>query len=94
MRQSEIFDRLLNRAISAEVAAAQERARANAVIQRADELTKERCGVISVQHVHDLMNAMAQGRKIEAIKAHRTMTGFGLKESKDVVESVMDRVRA
>jgi ribosomal protein L7/L12 len=93
MRQSEIFDKLLNRAISAEVAVVQERARANAAIERADNLAKERCGVISVQHVHDLMHHMANGRKIEAIKAHRTMTGFGLKESKDAVDSVMDRVR-
>ena len=29
--------------------------------------------------------------KIEAIKSFRQITGYGLKESKDAVESVMDR---
>lgn len=33
-----------------------------------------------------LMKAIHEGRKIEAIKAYRNMTGCGLKEAKDAVE--------
>lgn len=33
-----------------------------------------------------MMLAMRNGQKIEAIKAHRSMTGYGLKDSKDWVE--------
>jgi ribosomal protein L7/L12 len=37
--------------------------------------------------LHILMGLMHEGtRKIEAIKQHRIMTGYGLKESKDIVE--------
>ena len=39
--------------------------------------------------VNYLFAAMAGGRKIEAIKAFRSLTGEGLKVSKDAVESVM-----
>lgn len=36
-----------------------------------------------------LMKLMAQGtHKIEAVKLHRQLTGWGLKESKDAVEAV------
>ena len=42
--------------------------------------------------VADLMTALVNGRKIDAIKAHRTLTGYGLKESKDAVEDVMKTV--
>lgn len=35
-----------------------------------------------------LFDALASGRKIDAIKEHRRLTGFGLKESKDEVERV------
>jgi len=39
------------------------------------------------QQVDDLMKWMVEGtHKIEAIKAYRTLTGLGLKESKDAVE--------
>lgn len=34
----------------------------------------------------DLMSAMQKRNKIEAIRAYRTLTGFGLKESKNDVE--------
>lgn len=34
----------------------------------------------------DMLAAMKSGRKIDAIKAHRAMSGFGLKESKDFIE--------
>ena len=37
--------------------------------------------------IERLMMLMAEGlRKIEAIKIYRTLTGYGLKESKDAVE--------
>jgi ribosomal protein L7/L12 len=45
----------------------------------------------SPNDVIDLLRAMADGRKIEAIKAYRTLTGYGLKESKDAVEAVMSQ---
>lgn len=48
----------------------------------------------SPQHVVDLIRAMADDRKIEAIKAFRTLTGYPLKESKDAIESVMGVYRA
>lgn len=39
------------------------------------------------EDVNCLMALMAEGtRKIEAIKMHRKVTGWGLKESKDAVE--------
>ena len=39
------------------------------------------------ENVERLMMLMVEGtRKIEAIKEHRAITGFGLKESKDAVE--------
>jgi len=41
----------------------------------------------SVEDVNNLLMLMAEGtRKIEAIKLHRKLTGYGLKESKDLVE--------
>jgi ribosomal protein L7/L12 len=46
----------------------------------------------NVSEVHDLMSAMANGRLIDAIKAHRSLTGSGLKESKEAVERVMHGV--
>lgn len=36
--------------------------------------------------LNELMRAIHAGEKIAAIKAYRTMTGYGLKESKDAVE--------
>lgn len=38
-----------------------------------------------------LMNNLNGGSLIEAIKAHRALTGYGLKESKDAVEAVKCR---
>jgi hypothetical protein len=34
----------------------------------------------------DMLAAMKSGRKIEAIRYYRALSGFGLKESKDFVE--------
>lgn len=44
----------------------------------------------SGQEVMDMMNAMATGKKIEAIKACRSLTGLGLKEAKDMIETAMN----
>ncbi len=42
--------------------------------------------------INDLMRLMVAGtQKIEAIKVHRAITGFGLKESKDAVEKYWPR---
>ena len=38
-----------------------------------------------------LVSLLKQGRKIDAIKVYREATGSGLKESKDVIESIADR---
>ncbi len=42
---------------------------------------------VNGNEVNQLMMLMQEGtRKIEAIKTHRTITGYGLKESKDAIE--------
>lgn len=39
-----------------------------------------------------LISSLATGRKIDAIKAFRQLTGYGLKESKEAIETVTDRM--
>ena len=39
--------------------------------------------------VDTMFSAYAKGQKIEAIKAYRTLTGYGLKESKDAIEQLI-----
>lgn len=39
--------------------------------------------------VEDMFRAYANGQKIEAVKAYRALTGYGLKESKDAVEGLI-----
>jgi hypothetical protein len=41
----------------------------------------------------DVMEALQQGNKIEAIKRLREQTGLGLKEAKDVVDAAQPAVR-
>jgi ribosomal protein L7/L12 len=41
------------------------------------------------QEVTNLLTAMRDNRKIDAIKAYRMLTGQGLRESKDTVERFM-----
>ncbi len=42
---------------------------------------------VDAEVVNTLIKSMSRdGQKIEAIKAYRTLTGLGLKESKDIVE--------
>ena len=55
------------------------------------EAKKPLAGVPSAEDVVSLVRAMGNGRKIDAIKHYRTLTGEGLKESKDAVEFVMNR---
>ena len=41
---------------------------------------------VDAKLIDELMKAILDQRKIDAIRAHRALTGFGLKESKDAVE--------
>ena len=41
--------------------------------------------------MNNMLTAMRDGRKIDAIKAHRALTQMGLKESKNAVELVMNK---
>lgn len=41
----------------------------------------------------EITEAIFSGRKIEAIKLYREATGQGLKESKDFIEALTDRLR-
>lgn len=47
---------------------------------------------VSASDVVALMEALATDRKIDAIKLHRQLTGYGLKESKDAVERVIGAI--
>lgn len=47
---------------------------------------------IDTRDIHNLMKAVAGNRKIEAIKAYRSLTGFGLVQSKDAVEAAFGTV--
>lgn len=41
---------------------------------------------VTAEKLDDMLRAIRDGHKIEAIKAYRTMSGIGLKESKDAIE--------
>lgn len=41
----------------------------------------------------EIEQLLRQGSKIEAIKAYRARTGVGLKEAKDAVEAIEQRIR-
>ena len=43
--------------------------------------------------VRDLLDAIANRRLIDAIRAHRSLTGIGLKESKDAIEAFMAELK-
>ena len=49
------------------------------------EQIKEAAG----NQVMEMLRAMHDGKKIEAIKACRMLTGYGLKEAKDAIEWAM-----
>lgn len=43
--------------------------------------------VFNAENLHTLMALMCEGtNRIEAIRQHRMMTGYGVKESKDIIE--------
>ena len=43
-------------------------------------------------HINDMLKCIANGKKIEAIKIHRMLTGSPLKESKDTIEIVTNEM--
>lgn len=45
------------------------------------------------RNVIDMFDSMLRGQMIQAIKAYRTLTGLGLKESKDAIEMMMTRLK-
>lgn len=49
---------------------------------------------VSDEQIATLSACVFQGRKIEAIKLYREMTGLGLKEAKDAVEQLEQSLRA
>jgi ribosomal protein L7/L12 len=49
---------------------------------------------LSDEMIQQIQTAIFAGRKIEAIKLHRTATGMGLKESKDFVEALEVELRS
>lgn len=87
MQVSEIYENLLNRVITLSLALEGERTARITAEHKVSERP------VNVGEVFTLMSSMASSRKIDAIKAYRNLTGAGLKESKDAVESVMDRDR-
>lgn len=56
---------------------------------KAAEPEHEVCNLVEM---NNMLWAMRDGRKIDAIKAHRTLTRMGLKESKEAIELVMDKL--
>ncbi len=48
---------------------------------------------ISDEQISSLSACILRGRKIEAIKLYREMTGLGLKESKDAIEELEQSLR-
>lgn len=87
----EIFDNMLNRIVTLSIDVDRARTERDSAERKASAIVAD-CR-IEVADVFNLMSSMAGGRTIEAIKAYRTLTGAGLKEAKDAVESVMDRER-
>lgn len=85
MKVSEIYENLLNRVIALSLALEGERAARITAEHKASERS------VNVADVYNLMACMAGDKKIEAIKAYRTLTGQGLLESKNAIEGVMNR---
>jgi ribosomal protein L7/L12 len=48
----------------------------------------------SPEQIDQIGSALAAGKKIEAIKLYRETTGEGLKESKEFVEALQERLSA
>ena len=45
------------------------------------------------QQIQEIENALASGNKIEAIKIYRDVTGRGLKESKEFIETLIPELQ-
>ncbi|HLL28524.1 MAG TPA: hypothetical protein VKT73_12850 [Xanthobacteraceae bacterium] len=61
--------------------------------ERLDEAERRQQNAPSPLMVAHLIGCMAERRKIDAIKIYRSLTGDGLKESKDKIETVMSLFR-
>jgi ribosomal protein L7/L12 len=85
MQVSDVYENLLNRVIALSVALDNEQTKIAHVQHKLNESR------VDSSEVSRLMLHMANNKKIDAINSFRHLTGMGLKESKDVVESVMDR---
>ncbi len=60
-------------------------------MRAAAEQKTERISYSSADVVALIENIATPGKKIEAIKLYRQMTGYGLKESKDAIDRVMNQ---
>lgn len=90
MKQKEIFDDLLARVVQLSIDVANERDKRLTAERRLAEVANTQPPV-DARQVHELLGFMVNDRKIDAIRTHRALTGYGLKESKDAVERVMNR---
>ena len=55
-------------------------------LKELDNIIDIKAPTVDINDVNSLLDAMQAGRKIDAIKAYRQLTGQGIKESKDAVE--------
>lgn len=46
----------------------------------------------STEQIESIANALAAGRKIEAIKIYREATGLGLKEAKNFIDALIPKL--
>ena len=84
----EVFDELLNRVVQLSIDVEHERDMRRTAERRLVEAATPQ---IDPRLVHEMIGAIVADRKIEAIKAHRALTGYGLKESKEAIERVTNR---
>lgn len=83
---------LLDKIVTLSMQLANERSARVAAEARANTLeSKTVPQPVDASEVIALIKHMALDRKIEAIKSYRALTGFGLKESKDAIETVTGR---
>lgn len=80
-----------------ELAQLRKRLAALARIERKLDLVLQHAGLKYVPYANlpaPVINALQNGKKIEAIKLYRDATGAGLKEAKDLIEEVMATSRS
>jgi ribosomal protein L7/L12 len=87
----DIFENMLNRIVALSLELERTKALAIENANRAVSLSSEKR--MEVADVFTLVSAMSGDRKIDAIRAYRDLTGAGLKDAKDAVESVMHQIR-